>query len=80
MLVAVVMSLVALLLVVGICIVGMRWLVARVHGHGDIESEFRAMVDDQQCFECNGSGATRSRGELRPCPVCDGTGTLRAPF
>jgi hypothetical protein len=74
------MSLVALLLVVGICAIGMRWLVARVHGHGDIDAELRSLTDDERCFECSGSGATRSRGGLRPCPVCEGTGTLRAPF
>jgi hypothetical protein len=78
--VGVVMSLVALLLVIGICAIGMRWLVARVHGHGDIDAELRSLAHDKRCFECNGSGATRSRGELRPCPVCEGTGILRAPF
>lgn len=77
---AVVMSLVALLLVVGICVVGMRWLVGRVHGHGNIDAEFRSLIDDDRCHECNGSGATRSRGELRPCAACEGTGVMSTSF
>jgi hypothetical protein len=80
--VAILASIGSLLMVLAICAVGMRWLASRVHGHGhgDIDRELRSLIDDDRCLECDGLGATRSRGELRPCIVCEGTGIQRAPF
>ena len=77
---AILASIGSLLMVLAICAVGMRWLASRVHGHGNIDRELQNLIDDDRCLECDGLGATRSRGELRPCTVCEGTGTQSAPF
>lgn len=77
---AILASVGSLLLVLAIGAAGMRWLALKVHGRRDLDSEFEAMVGDDRCVECAGSGAKRSGGELRPCPVCQGTGVMRAPF
>lgn len=78
--VAILASIGSLLMVLVACAAAMRWYIRRFHGVGDVDRELRALVDDDRCYECKGTGALRRRGELRPCTACEGTGVTRASF
>ncbi len=78
--VSVLLNLVALGLVVAFCLVGMRWFGPALHrflgGRAD-DHEEPIVIDVPRslpCAQCDGVGALRGRGALRPCPVCEGTG------
>ncbi len=72
----------ALVLVIAMCWVGVRWLAGRVHGRRGLPGRARRGIDDtgQPCRECDGVGAVHHFGKIQPCPVCEGTGVERAPF
>lgn len=73
------LNILALVLVVGACWVGMRWLGPFLQRR---LSRGRPQRSDpgrpEPCDVCDGVGAVRKIGALRPCPACQGTG-VRVP-
>ncbi len=75
---AIALNLLALVLVVGFCWLGMMWMAGRLHGRARENEEWvitRVEVGDP-CPECDGVGARQRRGALEPCGLCEGTGEI----